>query len=165
MHRAPRKKRRWPKIFGFTLLGVVILGILAVVFSVQLNNGLRSATGKDTPVDTAVKSQLVKGIEAKKTGDASHDALIDKAAETIQQTPMKTITEAAGNQQKAAELVSQTTGVPEASAQVVTQAIFNDSKFDGVRKAMANGDWVQVYQQGKTLSSDPDIQALTRLVQ
>ncbi|WP_156319311.1 hypothetical protein [Secundilactobacillus paracollinoides] len=70
------------------LLIIIICGAL---FFTQINNAMRSATGKDTPADTVVKNELVKKIEASKTGNAQTDAAIDKAATTLKQTKMSTI--------------------------------------------------------------------------
>jgi hypothetical protein len=55
-------------------------------------------TGNDTPVDSAVKARLVSGITAQKTGDATTDAAIQRAADTLKATKMSTIMAAAKDQ-------------------------------------------------------------------
>jgi len=67
-----RKKSKKPLILTI-ICAIVVLLILCVVFIFPLNNMLRSVTGNDTPGDKAVKSELVKRVKSKKTGDSTKD--------------------------------------------------------------------------------------------
>ncbi|EPD05254.1 hypothetical protein Lpp27_00007, partial [Lacticaseibacillus paracasei subsp. paracasei CNCM I-4648] len=99
------------KIFSI-IMGVLILFIIAgVFFFPQLNNTVRNVTGNDTPVDSAVKARLVSGITAQKTGDATTDAAIQRAADTLKATKMSTIMAAAKDQDQAASLLKKASGV------------------------------------------------------
>lgn len=157
------RKRRWPRVVAILLGLIVVLGLLVVVFFTPLNNTYRNVTGNDTPADSAVKSQLVKQIESRKTGDPTTDAVIDKAATTLNNTKMSTIVQAAGNQAKFASLLQTTTGAPAAQANTAAAAVFSSSELAPLREAVAEGNYVKAYQEYRSLSATAKAQAASLL--
>ena len=143
------------KIFSI-IMGVLILLIIAgVFFFPQLNNTVRNVTGNDTPVDSAVKARLVSGITAQKTGDATTDAAIQRAADTLKATKMSTIMAAA------ASLLQKASGVNHSQAEMAAAALFQESSVTPIRQAIASGDYYQAYQDAKTLQQQGGTSALT----
>lgn len=157
------RKRRWPRVLALLLGLIVLLGVLLVVFFTPLNNTYRSTTGNDTPADTAVKSAVVKQIQARKTGNPTVDAAIDQAATTLQNTPMKSIIQAAGDQSKLAGLLQTKAGVPAAQANVAASAVFASPELTPLRQAIAAGDYVKAYQEYQSLSATAKTQAASLL--
>lgn len=158
-----RRKRRWPRVIAILLGLIVVLGVLAVVFFTPLNNTYRNVTGNDTPADSAVKAQLVKQIEKRKTGDPTTDAVLDQAATTLNNTKMSTIVQAAGNQDKFSHLLQSTTGVPAAQANTAAAAVFSTSELTPLREAVAEGNYVKAYQEYQALSATAKAQASSLL--
>lgn len=149
------------KIFSI-IMGVLILLIIAgVFFFPQLNNTVRNVTGNDTPVDSAVKARLVSGITAQKTGDATTDAAIQRAADTLKATKMSTIMAAAKDQDQAASLLQKASGVNHSQAEMAAAALFQESSVTPIRQAIASGDYYQAYQDAKTLQQQGGTSALT----
>ena len=161
MHRQKSSKK---KPILFTLLGIVIVIVLCLVFFVPLNNGLRSATGQDTPTDKIIKSELAKKITANKTGNAQHDAAVEQAANKLQDTKMSTIMKSANNEQDAAKLIQQTSTLSPAQSQKAAHEIFTNDKFTPLRNAMGSGNWVQTYQQYRQLSGNGSLTELKQAV-
>lgn len=156
-------KRRWPRVLGILFGLIVILGILLVVFFTPLNNAYRSATGNDTPADSAVKNELVKQIDANKTGNPTVDGVLDQAATTLKNTKMSTIVAAAGNQSKFARLLQSTTGIPAAQANTAAGTVFATSALTPLREAIAAGDYVKAYQAYRNLDGTAKAQAAALL--
>ncbi|WP_125702757.1 hypothetical protein [Lacticaseibacillus daqingensis] len=147
-----KKKKRWPKVLAAVLIGLVVAGGLCVVFFPQLNNTVRNATGNDTAADTVVKNELVKQIEARKTGDATVDAKLDAAATTLKNTKMSRIVAAAGDQAQMTSLLKTTTGASTNQATAAANLLFANDALQPVREAVAAGDWVKAYQAYKSLN-------------
>lgn len=158
-----KHKRRWPRVLAILLGIIVVLGILLVVFFTPLNNTYRSVTGNDTPADNAVKSELVKQIDARKTGDPTTDAMLDQAATTLKNTKMSTIVSAAGNQGKMADLLQSTTGISATQANTAAAAVFSSSELTPLREAVAAGNYVKAYQEYQGLSETAKTQAAALL--
>lgn len=161
MHRVKTSKK---KIFGFSILGIVVVLILGVIFFVPINNGIRSATGNDTPTDKLIKDELVKKVKSKKTGDPKHDENVDKYAGKLKGTKMSTIMKAANNEEEAAELIHQSSSLSESASKKAAKALFSDEKYDGIRKSMSEGNWVETYSQYQKLNSDGSISQLRQTI-
>ncbi|WP_179395078.1 hypothetical protein [Lacticaseibacillus absianus] len=155
-----KRKKRWPKVLATVLILLVVAGGLGFVFFPQLNNTVRNVTGNDTPADTAVKNELVKQIEARKTGDSSTDAKIESAASTLKATKMSTIVAAASDQTKMADLLRTSVGASSEQANAAAKLLFANSDLQGVREAVAAGDWVKAYQEYKALNGTEALTAL-----
>lgn len=153
------KKKKWPKVLGIIAGLLVLLVVLGIVFFTPLNNTYRSVTGNDTPADSAVKNELVKRIEAQKTGNTATDNLLDRAANTVNSTKMSTIIAAANDEQKMATLLQDTTGVSSATAEVAARTLFNTDSLTPLREAVAQGNYVKAYQAYEDL----DTSTLTQL--
>lgn len=151
--RASRVKKRRPKVLAWLLIGMITVIVLVVVFFTPLNNAMRSATGNDTPADNAVKNELVKRINANKTGDPTTDANIDTAVKKLKQTKMATIMKAANNQQQMTKLLDSDTGMSQAQAKTATQIIFKNGQYTDLRQAVAQGKWVAAYKAYRQLSN------------
>jgi hypothetical protein len=119
------KKKHWGRRIGITLLVLVAICGLAVIFFPQLNNTMRSASGgNDTPADKAVKSTLVKQLNAHKTGNSTTDAAIDTATAAINNTKMSTLMKAAKDQSAATSMLEQNS-LSSSTAQAVSSAVYN----------------------------------------
>ncbi|WP_065911796.1 hypothetical protein [Secundilactobacillus paracollinoides] len=154
------RKRRCPVVVTIIIAILLIIIICGALFFTQINNAMRSATGKDTPADTVVKNELVKKIEASKTGNAQTDAAIDKAATTLKQTKMSTIMKAAKNQNQASALLDKTTDLTAAQSKAATTVVFHNAAYSKLRTAIADGNWVAAYNQYKTLSTNGNFSTL-----
>jgi len=153
-----RRKNRKPLVI--TIFSILIILILGVVFFFPLNNMLRSATGNDTASDKVVKSELVKKVKARKTGDPTKDEKIDRAASVIDKKKMSEIMSAANNQDKAATLIEDSSSLSKTQSQKAAQEIFSNDNYSGLRDSISKGDWYQAYQQYQKLSSDGDLTQL-----
>ncbi|MFD1484807.1 hypothetical protein ACFQ5J_06155 [Lacticaseibacillus baoqingensis] len=155
-----KKKQRWGRRLLLAIIVIAALCGLGVVFFPQLNNTWRSANGgNDTPADTAVKTAVVKELNQQKTGNAATDSVIDAAAQAITNTKMATVMAAAKDQTTAAQLLTQA-GLNSSEAQLVTNTLFNTSAFDGVRQALAQGNYVDAYQAAKQLRNNENVASL-----
>ena len=161
----PRKKH-WGRRIFITLLVLVTICGLGVLFFPQLNNTMRNASdGNDTPADKAVKSTLVSQLNAKKTGDATTDAVIDTATSAITNTKMSTLMKAAKSQSAATAMLEQN-GLSSSTATAVSKAIYNTSALDNLREKLASGDYVGVYQAVKaTANNSSDLSSLASQLQ
>ncbi|MFT8412279.1 MAG: hypothetical protein ABF743_10330 [Schleiferilactobacillus perolens] len=162
----PKKKRRWVKILiGFLIVLVVAIG-LVIAFPFQANNGLRTIMGgRDTPVDNAAKGQIIKKLDDTKNGDAVHDQIIDQAVSHLQNTSMQQVMSAANSSGAAAKLIQDNTGLSATQAQTVSKFVFEHPEFTSLRTAVANGNWLQAYQEYQNLSSDGNINQLKSDIQ
>jgi hypothetical protein len=144
--------KRWPKVLAWVLIGIATIIILVVIFFTPLNNAMRSATGNDTPADTVVKNELVKRIDASKTGDPATDAKINAAVKKLKKTKMTTIMKAADNQQQLSKLLNSDTSLSQSQAKAATKIIFKSGQYTDLRQAVAKGKWVAAYKAYKQLS-------------
>ncbi|KRK75864.1 hypothetical protein FC67_GL000796 [Companilactobacillus alimentarius DSM 20249] len=154
-----RKKSKKPLILTI-ICAIVVLLILCVVFIFPLNNMLRSVTGNDTPGDKAVKSELVKRVKSKKTGDSTKDKKIDRAASILGKKKMSEIMAAAKSQKKTASLIEDSSSLTRAQSQKAAQEIFSNDEYSGLRKAINDGNWYQAYQQYQKLSNNGELNQL-----
>jgi len=152
------KKNRKPLVI--TIVSILVILVLCVVFFFPLNNVLRNATGKDTASDKVVKSELVKKVKSKKTGDASKDAKIDRAAKVLDKKQMSQIMAAANNQEKAANLIESSSSLTKDQSQKAAQEIFTNDSYSGLRNAISSGNWYQAYQQYQKLSNNGQLNQL-----
>lgn len=153
-----RRKNRKPLIV--TLISIVVILILCVVFFFPLNNMIRNATGQDTVSDKAVKSELVKKVKSKKTGDPTKDKKIDRAASVLGKKKMSQIMSAAKDQQQTATLIQDSSSLTPAQSQKAAQEIFSNDECNGLRTAISDGNWYQAYQQYQKLSESGAISQL-----
>lgn len=152
------KKNKKPLII--TLLSIVVILVLCVVFFFPLNNTIRNVTGNDTASDKVVKSELVKKVKSKKNGDPTRDKKIDRAASALSDKKMSQIMSAADNQQKAANLIADSSSLSKEQSQKAAQEIFSNDKYSGLRSAISDGNWYQAYQQYQKLSNDGELNQL-----
>lgn len=157
MHQVKKSKK---KPILLAILGIIVVLALCVIFFVPINNAIRSATGNDTPTDTVVKDQLVKRIKANKTGQPQHDANVDKYADKLSDTKMATIMNAAKTEQGTAKLLNSSTTLGPQKSQRIAKEMFTNDKYEGLRTAMSNGNWVQAYNQYQKLSKDGSLTEL-----
>ncbi|MQS76967.1 hypothetical protein [Companilactobacillus halodurans] len=155
-----RHRRRNRKPLVITLVSVLILIILGVVFFFPLNNLLRNTTGNDTASDKVVKSELVKKVKAKKTGDPKKDKKIDKAASILGKKKMSEIMSAANSQSKTQKLIEDSSSLSNEQAQIVAQEVFSNSDYTPLRNAISKGNWYQAYQQYQKLSDNGQLTQL-----
>ncbi|WP_125764996.1 hypothetical protein [Companilactobacillus hulinensis] len=149
-HKKSHKKAIW-----ITLITIIVLIILGVVFFFPLNNAMRSVSGgNDTPSDKVVKNELVKKVSSTKNGDAEHDKKVEKAAAALKATKMSDIIKSANSEPDAAKLLQQNSSLSSSESKAAAKTIFSDSKYDGLRQAVSDGNWYSAYNQYKTLSSD-----------
>lgn len=153
-----RRKNRKPLII--TLVSILVILILCVVFFFPLNNAWRNLTGNDTASDKVVKSELVKKVKSKKTGDAKKDEKIDRAASVLGKKKMSQIMSAAKDQNKAASLIQDSSSLTQAQSQKAAQEIFSNDEYEGLRNAISSGNWYQAYQQYQKLNSNGDLTQL-----
>jgi hypothetical protein len=161
MHSA-KKNKKHPVLYS--ILGIVVLIILGIVFFVPINNGIRSATGNDTPTDKVIKDQLVKKVKAGKTGSPEEDAKIDKSAAALDKTKMSKIMAAANDKAQAAKLIQESSNLSQPASEKAADEIFSNSKFDSIRSAMSDGDWYKVYSQYQDLSGNGTLSQLKQSV-
>ncbi|WP_052000098.1 hypothetical protein [Schleiferilactobacillus shenzhenensis] len=161
LHPDKKKKRLWPKILiGFLIVVAVLVG-LVIAFPFQSNNVLRSAMGgRDTPVDTAAKNQLVTALKGAKSGNSTTDALIDEAASRLQNTSMSQVRQAAQSSASAASLIQSETGISASQAQALSSFVFSHPEFTSIRQAIADGNWLQAYKAYKAMDNTDLIDAL-----
>lgn len=150
-----RKKSKKPLII--VLVSIVVILVLCVVFFFPLNNAIRNITGNDTASDKVVKSELVKKVKSKKNGDPKRDEKIDRAASILDKKKMSEIMSAANDQEKAADLIEDSSSLSKEQSQKAAQEIFSNNDYSGLRKAVSDGDWYQVYQQYQKLSNNGDL--------
>jgi hypothetical protein len=131
-----------------------------VVFFFPLNNVLRNVTGNDTASDKVVKSELVKKVKARKTGDPTKDEKIDRAASVIGKKKMSQIMSAANNQKQAANLIESSSSLSKQQSQKAAQEIFTNDSYTGLRNAISSGNWYQAYEQYQKLSNNGEIDQL-----
>ncbi|KRK98232.1 hypothetical protein FD04_GL001212 [Secundilactobacillus odoratitofui DSM 19909 = JCM 15043] len=160
----PISQQKWPVVTAWVIIGIVTVGFLIAIFFTPVNNAMRSATGADTPADAVVKSQLIKRVEASKTGNAATDAKINQAVSKLKTTKMSTIMSAADNQQKMSQLLNADTGLSQKQSEAATSVIFNNTQYKQLRKAVAGGHWVQAYQAYQQLSDNGAISNLKNSV-
>lgn len=153
-----QKKSKKPLII--TLVSILVVLILCVVFFFPLNNLIRNATGNDTASDKVVKSELVKKVKSKKTGDPKKDEKIDRAASILGKKKMKQIMSAADNQSKAASLIEDSSSLNQEQSQKAAQEIFSNDNYTGLRNAISSGNWYEAYQQYQKLSDDGQLNQL-----
>lgn len=153
------KKSKKPLIITIIVAVLAVL-VLCVVFFFPLNNALRNATGNDTASDKVVKSELVKKVKSRKTGDPATDKKIDRAASVIGKKKMSQIMSAANNQKQAANLIENSSSLSKTQSQKAAQEIFTNDSYSGLRSAISNGNWYQAYQQYQKLSNDGEINQL-----
>jgi len=152
------KKNKKPLII--TLISIVVILVLCVAFFFPLNNFLRNATGNDTASDKVVKSELVKKVKSKKTGDPAKDEKIDRAASVLGKKKMSQIMSAADDQDQAASLIESSSSLSKNQSQKAAQEIFTNDNYDGLRAAIGKGNWYQAYQQYQKLSEDGQLNQL-----
>lgn len=153
-----RRKNRKPLII--TIVSILVVLILGVVFFFPINNALRNATGNDTASDKVVKSELVKKVKSRKTGDPAKDEKIDRAASVLGKKKMKQLMSAADSQSQTASLIADSSSLSKEQSQKVAQEVFSNSQYDGLRTAISQGNWYQAYQQYQKLSNDGQINQL-----
>jgi len=153
-----RRKNRKPLII--TLVSIVVILILCVVFFFPLNNVLRITTGNDTASDKAVKSELVKKVKSRKTGDPAKDKKIDRAATVLNKKKMSQIMAAANDQSKAANMIESSSSLTKDQSQKAAQEIFTNDSYSGLRDAISSGNWYQAYQQYQKLSNNGQLNQL-----
>lgn len=161
MHKAKKSKK---KAILLSLLTVIVIIVLCVVFFFPINNTIRNATGQDTPSDKLVKDELVKKIKSKGETDPKNAKKIDKYADKLNKTKMSTIMKAANNQEEAAQLIEQSSDLSKSASEKAAKEIFTNDKYQGIRSALSNGDWVQTYQQYQKLSNDGSISQLKQSI-
>ncbi|MFD1430559.1 hypothetical protein [Lacticaseibacillus mingshuiensis] len=154
------RKRRWPKILLAIGLTLIILIGLGVAFFPQVNNGLRTLAGGNTPADNVVKDQIVQRIDAAKNGNPDTDATLDQVASTLKATKMSTIVAAAQSQTKAADLLQSAASLSSTQAKAAAQVLFSESQLQPLREALAKGDFYGAYKAYKTVSETGAAQAL-----
>lgn len=166
LHPTKQKKRRWPKVLiGFLIVVAVLVG-LVIAFPFQTNNALRSAMGgRDTPVDTAAKNELIKKLDSTKTGSVAGDELISEAVSRLRNTSMQQVRDAAQSSSAAAKLIQQNTGLSDTQAQALSSFVFSHPQFSGMRTAVADGDWLQAYREYQQLTSSGDMATLRSDIQ
>lgn len=152
------KKNRKPLII--TIITILVVLVLCVVFFFPLNNVLRNVTGNDTASDKVVKSELVKKVKARKTGDPAKDEKIDRAASVIGKKKMSQIMSAANNQKQAANLIESSSSLSKQQSQKAAQEIFTNDSYTGLRNAISSGNWYQAYEQYQKLSNNGEIDQL-----
>jgi len=153
-----RRKNRKPLII--TLVSIVVILILCVVFFFPLNNVLRNTTGNDTASDKVVKSELVKKVKSRKTGDPAKDKKIDRAATVLNKKKMSQIMAAANDQSKAANMIESSSSLTKDQSQKAAQEIFTNDSYSGLRDAISSGNWYQAYQQYQKLSNNGQLNQL-----
>lgn len=153
------KKRRGIPV-GLIIVSVVVILVLCAVFFFPLNNALRNVTGNDTASDKVVKSELVKKVKSKKTGDSKKDAEVSQAATILGKKRMSQLMDAAKNQQKAADLIHDTSSLSQAKSEDAAKEIFSNSDYNGIRNAISNGNWYQAYSQYQKLSNNGELTEL-----
>lgn len=153
-----RKTNRKPLIIS--IVSIVVILILCVVFFFPLNNAWRNLTGKDTASDKVVKSELVKKVKSKKTGDPTKDEKIDRAASVLGKKKMSQIMSAAKDQNKAASLIQDSSSLNQEQSEKAAQEIFSNSEYSGLRNAISDGNWYEAYQQYQKLNSNGDLTQL-----
>lgn len=153
-----RKKSRKPLII--TIVSILVVLILGVVFFFPLNNLLRNTTGNDTASDKVVKSELVKKVKSRKTGDPTKDEKIDRAASVLGKKKMKQLMSAADSQSQAASLIQDSSALSKEQSQKAAQEIFSNDQYDGLRSAISSGNWYQAYQQYQKLSNSGQLNQL-----
>jgi len=157
-----RRKSRKPLVI--TLISILVILALCVVFFFPLNNALRNITGNDTASDKVVKSELVKKVKSKKTGDPTKDEKIDRAASVLDKKKMSEIMASAKNQQKAATMIESSSSLSKEQSQKAAQEVFTNSDYNSLRSAISNGNWYQAYQQYQKLSDNGDITQLQQTI-
>lgn len=155
-----RHNKRSKKPLIITLVTIIVILMLGVVFFFPLNNAIRNVTGNDTASDKVVKLELVKKVKSKKNGDATKDKKIDRAASILGKKKMSQIMSAANDQDKAANLIADSSSLSKEQAQKAAQKIFSDDSYSGLRKAISDGNWYQAYQQYQKLSNDGQLTQL-----
>lgn len=153
-----RKKNRKPLIL--IVVSVLVILVLCIVFFFPLNNVLRNVTGNDTASDKVVKSELVKKVKSKKTGDSAKDEKIDRAASVLGKKKMSQIISAASSQQKTADLIQDSSSLSKEQSQKAAQEIFTNDSYSGLRNAVSDGNWYQAYQQYQKLSDNGQLNQL-----
>lgn len=153
-----RKKNRKPLIL--IVVSVLVILALCIVFFFPLNNVLRNVTGNDTASDKVVKSELVKKVKSKKTGDSAKDEKIDRAASVLGKKKMSQIISAASSQQKTADLIQDSSSLSKEQSQKAAQEIFTNDSYSGLRNAVSDGNWYQAYQQYQKLSNNGQLNQL-----
>lgn len=154
-----QKKTKKPLVLTI-IISLLVLIVLCVIFFFPLNNMLRNATGNDTPSDKAVKSELVKRVKARKTGDSKKDEKIDRAASVLGKKKMSEIMSAADSQDKTATLIEDSSALTKEQSQKAAQEIFSNNEYSGLRTAINNGNWYQAYQQYQKLSNNGELNQL-----
>lgn len=162
--RKMRNRKNKKRLILSVSLTVVALIVLGIIFFFPLNNFLRSATGNDTPSDKVVKSELVKKVKSKKTGDPKNDEKIDRAASILDKKKMSEIISAAKSENKTANLISDSSSLSKTQSQKAAQVIFSNSEYDGLRNAISDGNWYQAYQQYQKLSNDGALNQLQKAI-
>lgn len=155
-----RHRKGNKKPFVITIVAILVVLILCVVFFFPLNNALRNMTGNDTASDKVVKSELVKKVKSRKTGDPTKDKKIDRAASVLDKKKMSQIMSAASDQNKAATLIQDSSSLTKEQSQKAAQEIFNDDSYSDLRSAISNGNWYQAYQQYQKLSESGQLSQL-----
>lgn len=154
------QKKNKKSLILIIIMSLLILVALCVVFFFPLNNMLRSATGNDTPSDKVVKSELVKKVKARKTGDVKKDEKIDRAASVLGKKKMSEIISAANSENKTATLIEDSSSLSKEQSQKAAQEMFSNDEYSGLRTAISNGNWYQAYQQYQKLSDNGELNQL-----
>lgn len=155
-----RHRRKSKKPLIITIVSILAILVLCVVFFFPLNNMIRNATGNDTASDKVVKSELVKKVKSKKTGDATKDKKIDRAASVLGKKKMSQIMSAANDQTQAANLIESSSSLSKDQSQRAAQEIFSNDNYTALRQAVSSGNWYQAYQQYQKLSGNGQLNQL-----
>ncbi|CAJ1192233.1 hypothetical protein CPR19088_GLDEOEPO_00362 [Companilactobacillus paralimentarius] len=155
-----RHRRKSKKPLIITIVSILVILVLCVVFFFPLNNMIRNATGNDTASDRVVKSELVKKVKSKKTGDATKDKKIDRAASVLGKKKMSQIMSAANDQTQAANLIESSSSLSKDQSQRAAQEIFSNDNYTALRQAVSSGNWYQAYQQYQKLSGNGQLNQL-----
>lgn len=155
-----RHRKRSKKPLIITIVAILVILVLCVVFFFPLNNFIRNATGNDTASDKVVKSELVKKVKSRKTGDPAKDKKIDRAASVLGKKKMSQIMSAADDQTKAATLIESSSSLSKEQSQKAAQEIFANDSYTAIRQAISSGNWYQAYQQYQKLSGNGQLNQL-----
>lgn len=161
-----KKTNHHPVLLTFFIL-VILLVIGGYMFTPTGNALIHKniTKGGDTPYDMTVKHLVNSKIKSEAKQNASQKEALQKLNKVIQKTPMTTINKAATDKTIMASLLGKYENMDPATASSISTAVFNDSDFNSLRKAVSNDDWVQVYKQYQKLSANGSIDNLKNTIQ
>lgn len=152
MFKVPRDtKNKKKKIFWWVSGFIVLMVLIFLLLTTSLGNTIshKIAPNVDTPIDRMVKSKVIDKINNEPNLSQRDKNTFVKIT---QKTPMSKVTNAAGNANDAATLLSEYTNKDKSTARDIINAAYSDSRLNQLRNDIAESKFLSAYREYNKLS-------------